>query len=388
MDRSPETMSVKDLSSRFYDIDFPEYQREPDIWSRDQKQRLIDSVLRGFDIASIYMYRRDDDVLECIDGRQRLNAFMSFLGENETDESDNGFPVRVHNEISSDLVDEFAPLNGRTFADLGEMESDLARRARETVLNYEMTVVYLSGAHEPDEFNLQFLRLNLGTLINAGEKLHAMVGGMRNILFLEGGIGKHEFFEHIRIPTRRYAREQVAAQILIQAFAHSETEEFTRARHLDLQRFLKAHSDTELDDPLVGEIGATLDWLATYVDELGPLLRNRAMTVTVVLLAWRESLHHHSDLQPRFVEFVREFIGRLQWQVENMKNYSIDPRYEYLVEFQRQVTQASVERPAVTRRHQLLLREWKRWLEEGALTGDEEYAAEEGEDPPRVLPDS
>ena len=76
----------------FVDIEFPEYQREPDIWSRDQKQRLLDSILRRFDISSVYFYRREDNGLECIDGRQRINAIMSFLEENEADGQTMAFP--------------------------------------------------------------------------------------------------------------------------------------------------------------------------------------------------------------------------------------------------------------------------------------------------------
>ena len=43
MQRQSTALSIRDLQSSFVDIEFPEYQREPDIWSREQKQRLIDS---------------------------------------------------------------------------------------------------------------------------------------------------------------------------------------------------------------------------------------------------------------------------------------------------------------------------------------------------------
>jgi len=54
MKRSPTTFTIMDIWSLFIDIEFPEYQREPNIWSREQKQRLMDSIIRQFDIASIY----------------------------------------------------------------------------------------------------------------------------------------------------------------------------------------------------------------------------------------------------------------------------------------------------------------------------------------------
>ena len=76
------------LEHKYSSIDFPEYQREPTVWSRAAKQRLVDSILRQFDIASLYFYKDEDGSLDCIDGRQRIGAIMSFLEENENDKED------------------------------------------------------------------------------------------------------------------------------------------------------------------------------------------------------------------------------------------------------------------------------------------------------------
>ena len=43
-------------------IDFPEYQREPNVWNLYKKQRLIDSILRGFDIAPIYVFKKGENI--------------------------------------------------------------------------------------------------------------------------------------------------------------------------------------------------------------------------------------------------------------------------------------------------------------------------------------
>ena len=74
--------SVKTLSEQFQQIEFPDYQREPNIWSLVEKRRLIDSMIREFDIASLYFYRHENGVLDCVDGRQRIGAIMAFLGVN------------------------------------------------------------------------------------------------------------------------------------------------------------------------------------------------------------------------------------------------------------------------------------------------------------------
>ena len=390
MERESTELTIKALQGVFLDIEFPEYQREPNIWSRDQKQRLIDSILRRFDIASIYFVRREDGTLECIDGRQRLNAIMSFLGENLSDVRHNGFALRPENEISSGLATEFDDLGGHTFGDIKRFARDetselgeLARAARTAVLEYPITAVYLSGTIDEEEFNLQFLRLNLGILINAGEKLHAMVGSMRNVVFGDGAIGEHPFFKHVSIPKRRYAMELTAAQVLLQLFSFSETEQFGRARHVELQRFLKKYESLgPTAKSLVAEASATLDAMnGDGVTDAAGYLRNRAVTVSLILLAWRRDVGGGGLPAGRFWSFASVFLGRLAWQVENMKAFSIVGEYQHLVEFQRHLTQAAVERTALARRHEILNKSLDQFLDDGTVEGDREYQARTGEAP-------
>ena len=54
MKKTISTWSVEDLREKFPQINFPEYQREPNLWSLLDKRRLIDSMVRQFDIASLY----------------------------------------------------------------------------------------------------------------------------------------------------------------------------------------------------------------------------------------------------------------------------------------------------------------------------------------------
>lgn len=373
MRREARSIPIDELVARFPEIDFPDYQREPNIWSRDQKQRLIDSILRDFDIASVYFYEKEDGDLECIDGRQRLTTIMAFLDEHLAEDVDNGFPLRFQNEISA-TPSEFEALDGKSHAELNDLvnagaaDADLARRALERFHTYRVTAIHLSEVTRYEDFNLQFLRLNLGALINAGEKLHAMVGNMRDLLFDSPRIGHHPFFEELGIPTRRYSKEQVAAQIMIQVFSYAQEKQFTRARHFDLQRFVKAYAAIHSDDPVVDEVARTLDALTSV--GLGAILRNRAVAVSVVILAWVRRVFDDANLLGDYGQFVQAFLNRLRMQVEQMKRLDVDWRYPYLVDFQRHVTQASVEKPAVAARHDELSRQLDYWRDHRALMGD------------------
>ncbi|MFN0159034.1 MAG: DUF262 domain-containing protein, partial [Bacteroidota bacterium] len=176
MKKEHDSWKISDLVKKASQIEFPEFQREPSVWKVEKKQRLIDSILRDFDISSIYFYERKSGKYDCIDGQQRINAIWSFLGINDSDE-DNEFHLKISNEIYSDT--------GRLIDADQKRYKYLDKRFRDKINNYELNVVLLSEIGIPAELNLQFLRLQLGAALNAGEKLHAMNGDMRDLVFEE-----------------------------------------------------------------------------------------------------------------------------------------------------------------------------------------------------------
>ena len=59
----------------------PPYQRQGDIWTKEKKQLLIDSILNDYDIPKIYFHEYDRENVQrtglqyaVIDGRQRLET--------------------------------------------------------------------------------------------------------------------------------------------------------------------------------------------------------------------------------------------------------------------------------------------------------------------------
>ncbi len=378
MEKRVEPWSVNDLRANFSRIDFPEYQRESNLWSLVEKQRLIDSMVRRFDIASLYFYRHGDDSIDCVDGRQRIGAIMSFLGGDQRD-VDANFRFRHLNEVYEDSP-AFAPLVGMTYSEIGKLAEDpqqrIAQAFVETLLEYPLTIVMLSDSKEAEEFNLQCTRLNLGTIINSGEKLNAMAGDLRNECF--EGIGRHAFLEGTDIPTRRFARQQVAGQILAQVLSVSDTGGFTRTRHFDLQALCKRHNRfTEEQRSLVREVSELLDLLTIPFGQLR-VLRNRAITVSTVLLAWKRNIRTE-DEAAELATFIDEFVHRLNWQMK--RGLLLDPEYHYLTEFQRSITQASAEASSVEARSRMLEEGLDRWRSSRQLPGDAEYHQRTGFDP-------
>ena len=379
MDKMVSLWRVRDLRKRFDEIEFPEYQREPTLWRRPEKQLLIDSMSRDFDIASLYLYETDSGKLECVDGRQRIGAIMSFLGENRKD-TDNCFPFQASNEIYTDDANPFTVLDGQDFATI-KAAADTAmegieRQFVEKILDYQVPVVKLANSERPEEFNLQFTRLNLGVIIISGERLRAMVGHLRDVCFDE--LGDHALLQNARMSTRRYAKEQTAAQIVAQVFAFEAAKGkedeggYARTRYFDLQRLFKDNAElspTKRD--WVDQLKEVMDRMGEEIGEDG-VLTSRAMTVSAIRFGYEEGDRGEWDAG-EVVAFLRTFTSRLQWQVR--KGLDHDREYRYLMDFQREVTQASVEKRAVRRRAVVLKEQFERWRRDGRLTGDKEYEA-------------
>lgn len=385
MERSVDRWSIETLRARFLSISFPEYQRESTVWTRVEKQALIDSILRDFDIASFYFHPDEEESWECIDGRQRIHALRSFFGDSPEDDPDRCFPIRISNEI--ELHDSFplplvntltfSELERRAGADPGEglepQDIEQAATALERIKSFKITVIELAQVRDPSEFNLQFTRLNLGKPINAAEKLKAMTGEMRNLCFRDGApIGKHRFIRSLGIPSRRYAKEMTAAQILAQVFSlgpDRNEDGFVRTRHFDLQDFFKKnYKISESNQPLVTEVQNTLDALSSEIADPSECLKSRAIAVTLVVFAWKTRLTEDPDRLAKVSSFIDALVADLKELRSQMNSTAaVSDELIQLREFQRHLSQAAVEKLAVRERSRIFTELFERWDEHGTI---------------------
>jgi hypothetical protein len=371
--------TIADLQKHANQIEFGEYQREPSVWDLSKKQRLIDSILRGYDIASIYLYEKTANQYECVDGRQRINAIRSFLGINFTD-SGNPLHNRFVFKSSDELLGKksLPDYDGKQFKPLEDDEEGdfFSKSQQRQFLEYRINVIKLQDLKSEDDLHLMFLRLQLGSPLNAGERLNAMRGDMRDFIFQR--FGRHEFFRDLKIPQRRFSKEQTAAQVALQYFSRLDTKnsshpagEFHTARFSDLQDFFRAKSvfnsaDKKRTDNLDNEL--TIVSKALKESQHKVELKNRAMGVSlffVLLELYGEGREDEVDL---FLEFLKEFQTMVKEQVK--LGIDIEPQYRGLLRFQTFITQAAVEKYAIEGRHKMLLEYFNEFLATGEIKED------------------
>lgn len=76
------SMSIGELVNLYENEEIiirPEYQRLFR-WSHTQKVKLIESILLGIPIPSIFVYQNDDGIWELVDGLQRVSSILQFFG--------------------------------------------------------------------------------------------------------------------------------------------------------------------------------------------------------------------------------------------------------------------------------------------------------------------
>ena len=173
----------------------PDVQREL-VWTKSQKQLLIDSLFKDFDIPKVYF--RDVEtagkrVYAVIDGQQRLNAIFSFIADDY--------------ELPLDADD----VEGEKVA--GKKWNELSSMLQIQFFNQSIDVVHLIG-YTDEEIDETFLRLQNGTPLKAAEKRRAIAGNMRNVV---SELAKHDIFKtYCSFANQHFAFEDVTAKVFKQ----------------------------------------------------------------------------------------------------------------------------------------------------------------------------
>lgn len=80
------TKSVSDLVNLYRNRQLnlePGFQRQS-VWNDRDRMKLIDSILRNYPLPAIFLYKRDENgdfIYDVIDGKQRLESILKFIGE-------------------------------------------------------------------------------------------------------------------------------------------------------------------------------------------------------------------------------------------------------------------------------------------------------------------
>jgi hypothetical protein len=179
----------------------PEYQRGLQ-WGLAQKQGLVDSLLRGYQIPIFYIHleTRTNSLTEAVestawivDGQQRLASIVAYC-QNEFSLPD---PKKARpGTIVPVGPDELPSWTGKKFQELDQDD-------RDRFLSHELLIVWITA--DRNEVRDLFIRLQAGTPLTAQEKRDAWPGDFTNFVIQHAGKPGHNlsnpkpFFSQFRM---------------------------------------------------------------------------------------------------------------------------------------------------------------------------------------------
>lgn len=318
--------SVLKLYQRRYNIKPAVFQRN-DVWSTRQRRLLIDSILRGIDIPKFYLEKSPNQAeWDIIDGHQRIDTINAFLS--------NEFGFDANEFLDSKIKVDF-----KFFKDMSPQE-------KEDIQKYLFTIVEVS-AIDDEELRLLFERLNLGIPLNSGERLNAIKSGLGDFVKLK--MRPTQFISKIGVPERRFAKEQVCAQICNNSRYFNSTGEFRDSKYEDLENLYRLNADFSSESHEAKGIFDILNTLYDIFHGKVDLIRSRASAVTIYLFT--EELVRKGELDEKTLgSFYIDFLTELKKQV----SLGIDATNRFLLQFQSRVIQGADAKIAITERHNSL----------------------------------
>lgn len=305
----------------------PDFQR-PAVWSLGQKQLLIDTVLRGYDIPKLYWRKisKTPEKYEVVDGQQRLRTIFEFhAGEfslaKDADDIDGVVVAKMHyDDLPEDLLHRFD--------------------------NYDLDVIVLTDTSD-DEVREMFLRLQNGTSLKAQEKRNAMPGKMRTFI---KDLAQHPFFSRCNFANSRFTHDLVAAQMTAIELNGGPC----HVRNANLNAMYEAHQDFDAASLKARKIRRVLEFLAQTFTEKTPELERYSVVSLYALVSHcleKYSMQGQKDaLREWFIQFETNRAGQ-----EGLSADACDPE---LLAYKERTSHSTDAQDSIQWRHDFLLRKF------------------------------
>lgn len=239
-------MSIGELSSLYKDGELdihPEFQRFFR-WSITQKSKLIESILLGIPIPSIFVAQREDGVWDVVDGLQRLSTIFEFMGILR---EEGGASVPASTLEGTKYLPS---LNGKVWE--SEDQSETFSSAQKLAFKREKIDIKIvrKESHNTFKFEL-FQRLNtLGSKLSDQEVRNCLLvlvnRGFYN--WLRDLSSDANFLESLAL-TERLIDEQYNMELAVRYLVFTASDPNNVRRTTDLGEYLTEHVSSMAADP-------------------------------------------------------------------------------------------------------------------------------------------
>lgn len=232
-------ISIGEIANLYRDGDLdvhPEFQRLFR-WSKKQKSRLVESLLLGIPIPSIFVYQRKDGVWDVIDGVQRLSTILEFMGILKDSDGDT---VPASTLVGTEYLPE---LEGITWAG-GDGEKVLDAAQQRLIKRSSIDVKIVTRESDADAKYDLFQRLNTGgSLLSNQEVLNSLLV-MTNVDFYRWvkDLAESPEFATCSLITQRQIDEKYDMELVLRILALKEMSDAELGKIGDLSDFISEWS--------------------------------------------------------------------------------------------------------------------------------------------------
>jgi len=305
----------------------PDYQRPP-VWSTSQKQLLVDSILRGYDVPKFYWNQVGKKQIgyDVVDGQQRIRAICEFCAGGY------GLPK------NADQIDG-NPVAGLKYS---ELPFDL-RIKWDT---YNLDVVIMEDVDE-DEIREMFLRLQNGTSLKAQEKRNAMTGNMRDFV---KSLAEHKIFTVCIFKNSRYVYDHIASQMILMELSGGPC----NVKNADLNRMYEENKNFDSNGAYARKCRKVLDFLYTAFPSKTPELERYNL---ISLFSIASQLLESYVIKDRAAELAQWFISFETYRRDQDKLPDGEADTE-IVSYHDKISHSTDAVDSLSWRHEFLLRKF------------------------------
>lgn len=331
----------------------PDYQRFGQIWPKDKKQLLIDSIINGYDIPKIYFHylasssrelNQSNKLLAIIDGKQRIEAVEEFLDNQLRISQDFVF-------LKNDDVD----LKGLTFEQLEKKYPWLANE----VLNYKFDFVFIE-TDERERIDELFLRLNEGVPLNNSERRKSYGGYL--VQYALQKIEELDFFTvKVSFSNKRLEHFDLYTKLVLIESSDNDLKSFTKTT---LDKIIKENKQPNrtIQDNL-NRLDHNLNALSSLFEERDELLRSKSLIPLYYMFFIKETNNNEHNK----ISFLRQFHELRKF---NRKDLPYDKINQIMIEFDRLTQQGANQKKSLEKRLLMLDRYYQIFDKNGFIKVD------------------